>query len=127
MMSDYREITVDKPSRRLTTTDIMELHQQQLEFIQNSLDHDNCVVVTHHLPTKLGSDPTYSHNNVNAAYVNNLVWLIEKSPHIKYWIAGHSHHNVREKIGETVFSTNCRGYYGYETMANTFKYEYFDV
>jgi hypothetical protein len=64
---------------------------------------------------------------MNPGYVSNLEDFILDNPKIKAWICGHSHRRLDAMIGSTNIIMNCRGYNGYESMADDFELKYFEV
>ena len=85
------------------------------EFIQNTLDDlpedEECVVVTHHLPSfSLISDKWRNHG-YNDAFACNLDFLISSYDHkISTWIHGHSHELLDNVVCNIRFVRNTMGY-----------------
>lgn len=127
-MSDYRFITID--GRKLTAEDILEKHRQSLEYISNVIRNTSrkLAIITHHQPTLYKAVLEYGFNSLTYAYYNELHDLIiDNTDKIPYWLSGHTHHNRDDLLEHTRLITNCRGYYGYETMANEFDFRYYSI
>jgi len=76
------------------------------------------VILTHHCPTDRCIQSSYRDSCVNASYVSQLEWFIEKHPSIKAWCCGHIHDQkaipIERKDGSTCLVVmNARGYCGY--------------
>lgn len=127
-MSDYRFITID--GRRLTAQDIADKHDTSIDYIRNKIENTETelVIVTHHQPTWFKAKLEHGVGTINYAYYSEFADLIiDNSKRIPYWLSGHTHTNRDDYLEYTRLVTNCRGYYGYETMANTFDFKYFYV
>jgi predicted phosphodiesterase len=127
-ISDYRYIKID--NRRLTALDILEKHQDCLEYIKRTIQYSDkqLVVITHHQPTWYRAVLEHGMGNLNYAYYSEYSELImDHTDKIPYWLSGHTHTNRDDMLDNTRLVTNCRGYYGYETMANKFDFKYFMV
>jgi len=68
------------------------------------------VVVTHHAPSALGSNPRFRGNGLDAAYVSDLDPLIARLENVPFWIHGHTHYCTRYRIGRTMVSANALGF-----------------
>jgi len=127
-MSDYRYITVS--GRRLTTEDIADKFDESVNFIRSKILESKVqtIIVTHHQPTWFNAVLEHGHGNINYAYYSELSDIIlDNSDRIPYWFSGHTHTNRDDFMDNTRLVTNCRGYYGYETMAYNFSFKYFDL
>ena len=127
-MSDYRYITID--GRRLTAEDIADVHDRHLDYIKTKISqtNHNLVIVTHHQPTWYKVRIEHGMGTINHAYYSEFSDLIlDNTDRIPYWFSGHTHTNRDDYLEKTRLVTNCRGYYGYETMANQFNFKYFDM
>ncbi len=90
------------------------------KFLQEH-NNDKCVIITHHAPSDLSVDEYYKADyHMNGGYRSNLEDFIMDHPQIKVWVHGHMHDACDYTIGSTRVVTNPRGYYGYESCANTF-------
>ena len=91
-----------------------EEHAKCREFVAESCKRPvSCgmkrVVVSHHLPSFKLVDPCFSGSPLNGAFVSDLDDIIS-SGNIDYWIYGHSHKNIRAKIGDCLCVSNQLGY-----------------
>lgn len=109
-VSDFRRILYnDEP---LTWDNFNREHDKCFSFIQNKVlksTAEHIVVVTHHVPSFQLVSPDFTGSKINGAFTVELEEYIEHSP-IEYWIYGHSHRNIDEKIGKTKCVTNQLGY-----------------
>lgn len=99
-------------NRKLRASDFNKLHKVSLDFLYNAIkhQHDNTVVITHHLPSIECNLPAHKNSIINEAFCSNQNELILNS-RAKFWIYGHSHFNQKPIIaGETVLLTNQLGY-----------------
>lgn len=68
-------------------------HKQHLDFIFSNIKDDKInIVVTHHSPTFMQTNPLYKADITQYAYHTELHDKIYDS-NIKYWIHGHTHYN----------------------------------
>ena len=67
------------------------------------------IVITHHVPSFQMQCPKFADSQANGAFTVELEDYIKDSG-IDFWIYGHSHYNVDEKIGNTVCLSNHLGY-----------------
>jgi DNA repair exonuclease SbcCD nuclease subunit len=110
-VSDFRLI---KYKGKLLKTDTFnKLHNNSLEFLQNSIKKSNAVkkvIVSHHVPSQLCNPPKYKDSQINSAFVTDLEETIREL-NADYWIYGHHHANIPEiTIGNTKLVTNQLGY-----------------
>ncbi|MCF7911970.1 MAG: metallophosphoesterase [Candidatus Cloacimonetes bacterium] len=116
MMNDYRLIqkrTIFKELVNIQVEDMVNYHQQSLEFLQSELElhyHEKTVVVTHHVPVYESLPEVYMKSALQYCYGNNLNDLILANPQICLWICGHCHKTDQRKIGDTVIVRNPLGY-----------------
>lgn len=67
------------------------------------------VVVTHHLPSWRCVHPKYAGSSINRYFVSDLEPLIvDRQPAL--WLHGHTHEQVRERIGDCQIVCNPLGY-----------------
>lgn len=97
----------------LTPERSSELFEENFSFIKRAVETssaENCIVVTHHVPTFDHYPEQYRHSRLNQAFVVDLNEFITDSP-INRWIFGHHHSNVEDFfIGKTRMMTNQLGY-----------------
>jgi Icc-related predicted phosphoesterase len=114
-----------------SANDAYKEHQDFMNFIKEELskeDTKKVVMVTHHCPSSICIPEKYrGDTTMNPGYVSNLEDFILDNPKIKAWICGHSHRRLDAMIGSTNIIMNCRGYNGYESMADDFELKYFEV
>lgn len=63
------------------------------------------VVVTHHVPSYLLSDPAFKGSQINGAFTVELSDFIGHCGP-EFWIYGHSHRNIEAVIGKTLCVSN---------------------
>jgi predicted phosphodiesterase len=131
-MNDYHVIKNDHCGfRRLLPEDVLKRHLNSKNYIKNILEdnhNEKFVVVGHMAPSSLSVHEQYVNDKeINGAYVSNLEEFILDHPQIKVWTHGHTHHNYDYKIGDTRIICNPRGYVGYETQADEFELQCFEV
>jgi len=135
-MRDYEKITVKNPinpellGRHLRIEDTIEFHKQHRQFIKNCLplSHVPKIVMTHHCPVLTPNKPKTERDTLKwFYYCTDMEDIILDNPSIKYWIHGHDHSVSEYDIGQTKLLSNCRGYKGYEEMAETFKIKVFEI
>jgi len=136
-MISYKTIAEDgtvkfkeRPSKFSVDDAVLE-HEKMLDYIMTVVDNrhnDKFVVVGHHAPSKLSTKPQYEHDTLmNGGYSSDLSQFILDRPQIKAWTHGHTHHCFDYMIGDTRIVCNPRGYIHYETQADDFKLQYFEV
>jgi len=118
-MNDFNIVTKqirndegDERTVRFDPTDAHQIHQRTRDFIVEELEkpfEGKTIVVTHHLPHPLCVPKRYKTSGLNAAYMTNLDWLIEKYD-IDLWCHGHTHDNVDVEVHGTRILCNPRGY-----------------
>lgn len=102
--------------KNMTIAKYNYLHDISMNFIGGELkkQHNNKVVVTHHVPTFFNKNPEYNNFLDAAFYVENFDFIYDYKP--DFWIYGHNHYNVEPfKINETTLLTNQFGYIGEKT------------
>ncbi len=110
-VSDFKLI---KYNKKLLTPEVFNrLHAESVSFLKSSFENSTTlkrVVVTHHLPSELCMAAEFKGSILNGAFVSNLDDLVLESG-VDYWIYGHSHRNMRERIiGNTKLVCNQLGY-----------------
>lgn len=124
-MNDFRVIQnhyVEKGlyHKLLPETTVAE-HKKTLDYFKSTLDSFGdkpFVVITHHAPSHLSTDPSYANETtMNGAFVSDLSEFILDHPQIKLWTHGHTHHQFDYQIGSTRVVCNPRGYVGYENTS----------
>jgi Icc-related predicted phosphoesterase len=99
-----------------------------IDMVRESTTIDKLVVVTHHAPSFKSIHPSYVHDVLlNGAYASDLEQFIIDRPDILVWFSGHIHHKNQYYIGNTLITSNPRGYAGREDIADNFKLEYLDL
>lgn len=77
------------------------------------------VVVGHHTPSYLSSNPRYSAQyHMNAGYHSELAEFIFDRPRVALWTHGHTHDPYDYMLGSTRVVCNPRGYFGHEDVSN---------
>lgn len=135
-MSDYRQIMLmddNLPSggRYIIPQDTIDLHAYHKVFIERKLgvaSTEKVVVVTHHAPNMMSHEEGMSVSNQDYYYCcTDMDSIILDNPQIKLWIHGHLHTRKSYNIGDTLITSNCRGYIGHEEMANKYQLEVITV
>lgn len=88
---DYRAIARDANGHAIVPMDTLDRHRASYQWLKerlNETDQAKTVVVTHHYPCPLSTDPQYAKDIVTAGFGSNLDDLIGKSA---MWIHGHTH------------------------------------
>lgn len=121
-MNDYRHIQIFRSGvyRKLIPNDVICEHLAALQFIdQETRDHDNCVVLTHHAPTFISIADEYKHEvHLNGGYASDLFDFIYDRPQIKLWTHGHIHTHKLYEVNETTVACNPGGYPDQKTGYN---------
>jgi hypothetical protein len=103
-VSDYKRIRVPNSdslfssSRQLTVKDSRAWHKVDVQFIewqcrQAMRSGQDVVLISHHGPLLEGtSNASHSSSPIASAFSTDLSQIIEKSPCIKAWVFGHTHH-----------------------------------
>jgi len=82
--------------------------QGQIEFYQKHNPDYYIVVVTHHAPEMTQTiSPRYIGEPENCAFASDCTDLMKG---VDYWIYGHTHYNNTFVIGNTIVTSNQRGY-----------------
>jgi predicted phosphodiesterase len=101
-LSDYQYIKSIEP----------EIYKRNKEFdIQlHGIKDEECVVVSHHLPSNMLINPKYRHSELNRFFVGGEFFDLIFDSKIKAWIFGHSHLPVDTTINHTIMTSNPFGY-----------------
>jgi predicted phosphodiesterase len=125
-MNDYEYIRWNTDAKVVRPHNIVAEHLKSLEYLSGAIQGD-CVVVSHHQPHFEAIEPIYRTQTSSYGYASDLSEFFLDRPQIRAWCSGHSHVRTDMVIGDTRFLTNCRGYYGYESMAISFQIKEFEV
>ena len=109
-VSDFYRIMAS--GKQLDSTRFNEEHEHCFNFLKKAIYESKAkhiIVVTHHVPSELLTDPAFKDSSINGAFTVELFDFISKSP-IEYWIYGHSHRNIDRIIGHTRCLSNQLGY-----------------
>ncbi|MGD9715362.1 MAG: metallophosphoesterase [Thermomicrobiales bacterium] len=68
------------------------------------------VVITHHAPSRLGLNPRFVGNGIDAAYASDLDDMIAGLGNVPVWVHGHTHVARTYRIGRTEFRSNAHGF-----------------
>ena len=113
-VTDFRRIMYGE--NILTHREFNQEHDKCFQFIKNAVEGSTAkykIVVTHHVPSYLLTDPMFKGSTINGAFTVELFDYIADSP-IEYWIYGHSHRNIDGVIGNTKCVSNQLGYVSYD-------------
>jgi len=89
------------------------LHRKSIAFLKEALTHDNCVVITHHMPSSSLIHPKYlspSMRPYSQWFASDLDAFF--TPNIKAWFYGHTHTPSARLIQNIPFLCNPIGYPG---------------
>lgn len=78
------------------------------------------VVLTHHAPSRQGTDMDFPPNVLDGAYYTSLEPFIMDHPNIRFWAHGHTHIRKRYQIAQCQLLSNARGYRGMEFAERSF-------
>jgi predicted phosphohydrolase len=89
------------------------LHRKSLAFLKEALRQENCVVITHHVPSSMLIDRKY----FNPEMMPYHQWFACEMdafflPNVKAWFYGHTHTASRRRIQNIPFLCNPIGYPG---------------
>ena len=130
-MNDFRVIKVnDLPSGSLGNTfkahHACARHVESLKFIKQAYEEHNAagrniIVATHHGPSYQSHNTfRFGDSDLKHGYLSELdPWIIDTN--IKYWIHGHTHHDINYMIGNTNVISSMYGYAGYDRFTDDFK------
>jgi len=101
---------------RIPRFDYMEcnrLHRKSLAFLKEALTHENCVVITHHMPSSALIDVKYLTPSMRPYHQ----WFACEMdaffiPNIQAWFYGHTHTPSQKQIQNIPFLCNPIGYPG---------------
>lgn len=68
------------------------------------------VVITHHAPSRLGLNPRFAGNGLDAAYASDLDHAIGSIENVVAWVHGHTHVARTYRIGRTSVRSNALGF-----------------
>jgi len=120
-MHDFKLIGVQEGNRRrvFSHEDVLRIHQQHLDGINNALHTETnvrkTIVVTHHAPIEdLCSYKAKTHGDLAPkSYCSSDVLPIIQQNKIDYWLYGHTHdgylQTIMPNLPNTVFITNAFG------------------
>ncbi len=109
-VSDFHRIMNGK--YRLTYDRFNKEHDKCIAWLTGRLSNTTRkrrVVVTHHVPSYLLSDPAFKGSQINGAFTVELSDFIGHCGP-EFWIYGHSHRNIDAVIGKTLCVSNQLGY-----------------
>ena len=85
-------------------------HRDYLKIIAEQNKDKKLIVLTHHLPLRILSDPRYSMTDSDGYYSSDLSDFILDNPHIKMWFYGHTHFQYDKMFEQCRMLNNCVGY-----------------
>ncbi len=108
----FRRFMADFSEIRGFESWVYEENRRARAFFEEQLGDDD-IVVTHHLPSHHSVAPRFASHPLNPFFVCELEGLIhERRPRL--WLHGHTHTQVRCKVGATDVLCNPFGYAGTE-------------
>lgn len=84
------------------------VNELSIQFLKENVQSDD-IVVTHHIPTPLGSHPRWKETGLNCFFICDMEDVIRQAQP-KLWIYGHTHDSHDFKIGDTRLIANPFGY-----------------
>lgn len=113
-MNDTRFI-VEKDNIFITPQRVSELHKEEKTWLENQIlqcqqNKEECLVITHHLPSFSLIHEKYKAHPLNVCFASECESLIH-SP-VKGWICGHSHTAMEITIHDVPCRLNPYGYPG---------------
>jgi Icc-related predicted phosphoesterase len=110
-MRDYNCINGYQYNTKLTPSDTVNLHEQQLLYLMKEVDDSKepCIIVTHHLPSYKSVAEKYKSSSNNASYSSDLDYFVAHV-NIDYWFHGHTHNSCDYMIENTKVVCNPKGY-----------------
>lgn len=109
-INDYQHIWIN--GKYLRWDDVLRMHFDCVKFIETEINNceGDCIVVSHHLPSKKMIQDKYQGHPLNFSYCTDLDFLIKKP--VRAWISGHSHGFIEKVINEIPCIVNAIGYKG---------------
>jgi predicted MPP superfamily phosphohydrolase len=113
--NDFRMIRYENYIKRWSPKEQYRRHYVYRQKLWNTLalpEHQGkrFVVLSHHAPHQLSSDPRRTDRIENGFYTSDLSELILDHPQIVLWHHGHTHYKNWYYIGDTPVACNPRGY-----------------
>lgn len=111
--NDFRYIRCRNYSKRWSPNEMYDRHQHfkaKMRYVLDEQKDVRTVVLSHHAPHQLSSDPRHQNFFDNGFYYSDLSSLILDYPQIVLWHHGHVHYKNIYQIGDTFVACNPRGY-----------------
>lgn len=102
-----------QPLAKLRPADTHQAHKRAWKCLTEALAAEPdrpTVVITHHAPSRLGLNPRFAGNDLDAAYASDLDHEIQQYGNIVAWVHGHTHIAKTYRIGNTVVRSNALGF-----------------
>lgn len=111
-LNDYRCIRNDQNNyHAIEPEETIERFNKTINYFETVIEQsEKVLVVSHHAPSLMSTDPQYNYE-LQYAYANNLDDFILNHPQIKLWCHGHIHTFKDYMIGTTRVICNPRGYH----------------
>lgn len=119
-MADYHCIRYNSGMLRPIHTYAYHMHHKS--YIEEHIQDENVIVVTHHCPSYKSVDAKFENSPLNPFFYSDLDDLIMKHEPLM-WIHGHTHCPMDYMIGKTRVYCNPKGYYNpymYSTPENPY-------
>jgi Icc-related predicted phosphoesterase len=95
---------------------VQEKHDESVDYLYKHIT-DKDVVVTHHVPSQLGSSSKYWNSPLQPFFIADVDKIIvEKNP--KMWIFGHTHDSCNTVYPECQTKLICNPYGYYDLEVN---------
>lgn len=92
------------------------LNRMCVDFLEEALEHENCIVLTHHMPSRSLIDVKYLTQAMRPYnqwfYCDLDALILSKKENIKAWVYGHTHTPSETKIHDIPFLCHPIGYPG---------------
>lgn len=94
--------------------------EADLAFLRKEITEE-CVVITHHLPSMQSVNERYKDSSINCYFVNYDAEKLPVWPRL--WIHGHTHYSADHVVGKTRVLCNPHGYWGQADLNGEFKHK----
>lgn len=115
-MNDFRypRTKNDNFIRTLTPEDYVKWYNESVKYIYETTEKFKdmpVVILTHFAPLPFSIHSKYERSPLNAAFANDLRYLIDERPNITHWIHGHTHDSFNYIYNNTRIICSPYGYY----------------
>lgn len=126
MGSDFSRISLNA-STPWTPKDWLEKHWRSFLYIRHIVEtHEKVVVITHHGPSMIMADPSWTTAGGDDYFFSEYGDWIAGCENLLYWFHGHTHQNRQERIGNCNMVVNAVGYY-HERAVRQISHQVFEI